>query len=281
MKKLLISVLVLVTLASTAAPANAALPPSMSVVTGKVGYTAYSPLARKAQFSAVSTNKECSFIWDVTNSYVLSFMLDGDTVNTYSHDASLTQSGSILAGTGGYIAGGPYTYTWHVTSGTISGDTVTIQILYDTGAAGTLMTMTGTLASDGTMSGTWTDDLGGVRTGTWSSSNGTASKKYSAGCKGDGVFTYSDGDKNYYMVQIKYLTTNGNRAWFAGPVIHGNVGMGSWLFAQVKDMGKPGVGVDQVWGSFTTEAAAKAGVASMSNPTDGPFTITSGELKVY
>lgn len=281
MKKILISIFAIIFFASIAAPAQAALPPSMSVVTGKVGYTAYSPMPRKAQFSAVSTNKECSSKWNITNSYVLNFMLDGDVVNTYSHDTSLTQTGSVLSGTGGYIAGGPYTYTWHVTSGTISGDNVTLQILYDTGAPGTIMTMTGTVAPGGTMSGTWTDDLGGVRTGTWSTSSGVVAKEYGNGCKGDGIFTYSDGDKKYYMAQIKYLTTNGNQAWFAGPVLHGNVGMGSWLFAQVKDMGKPGVGVDQVWGSFTTEAAAKAGVASMSNPTDGPFTITSGEIKVY
>jgi hypothetical protein len=154
--------------------------------------------------------------------------------------------------------------------------------VYDTGATGTLMTMTGTIAADGTMSGTWTDDLSGGRNGTWSTTSGTATKSVGAGCSGKGIFSYADASKKYYLVDVKYVSISGNKAWFAGPVVLGNVGTGSWLFGEVEDVANPnGANKDKVWGSFSTEAAAKLGVATMANPTDGPFTITLGNLRVY
>lgn len=114
--------------------------------------------------------------WDVTGNYHIDFQLTGDPT-VYTHDATLTQTGSSVSGTGGYPAGSPYTYTWHVTSGSVSGDTITLAVLYDTGATGTVMNMTGTIAADGTMSGTWTDNFGGPRSGTWSTSQGAAVTK--------------------------------------------------------------------------------------------------------
>lgn len=280
MKKIIISVLGFMFVLTMAAPTSAALPGNISLINGSVGYNAYTTTQRNAQINAVSTKKMCSYSWNVASTYVIAFKLDPDTVTTYPHDAVLTQTGSSVSGTGGNPVGGPHTYTWHVTSGTVTGNTVNLNIVYDTGATGTVMTMTGTIAPDGSMSGTWTDNFGGTRTGTWSTTSGVAAKTFLSGCTGNGIFSYTDADKNFYIVNIKYITTNGNQGWLAGKVLWGNVGMGSWLFAKVLDGGTPGVGVDQVWGSFTTEAIAKLGVATMTNPTDEPFTVLSGNLQV-
>lgn len=279
MKKLITSLLGLFLLLGSTSPVAAA--PLPSVISGSIGYTAYSAVQRTATVSAISKNKACSYSWHITNPYVLAFKLDPDTITTYSHDATFTQSGSSITGNGGNPVGGPFAYAWHVTSGTISTNTVNLTILYDTGAPGTIMTMMGTIAPDGSMSGTWTDNFGGIRTGTWATTSGAAAKTYGAGCIAKGVFNYSDAAGNYYFVNVKYMTTVGDKGWIAGPVMWGNVGLGSWLFAEVKDGGLPGAGVDQIWGSFTTETAAKAGVASMSNPMDGPFTATSGDMLVH
>ncbi len=248
-------------------------------ITGNVGYTAYSAMQRNAQFNGIATSNSCSYAWNVTESFVVAFVLDGD-VTPYAHDAFLTQTGSSVSGNGGHVAGGPHTYTWHVTSGTVTGNTITLHVTYDTGAPGTVMTMTGTIAPNGTMSGTWTDNFGGSRTGTWSTTSGTAKKTYGGGCTAAGIFSYSDASGKFYIVSVKYVSTSLNKGWMAGPVIWGNVGMGSWLFAEMKDNANPGAGSDQLWGSFTTETLAKTGVATMTDPTDGPFTITSGDLRV-
>lgn len=279
-KKVLVVSGMIAAMLTSAVPAFAA-GKAAPKATGGIGYTAYTTTQRHAEFNAIETATTCSNVWDITGTFVFAFKLDPDTVTTYSHDAFLTQTGSAVTGNGGYPVGGPYAYSWHVTSGTVTGNDVSLSIVYDTGAPGTVMTMTGTIAPDGTMTGTWTDDFGGTRTGTWASTAGAASKTYGTGCDGKGVFNYSDADGNFYQVRVQYFEVSGDDAWFAGPVVSGNVGAGSWLFAKVHDGSEPGTEVDQVWGSFTTEAAAKTGVALMSTPLDGPFTITSGNLQVH
>lgn len=106
--------------------------------------------------------------WHATGSYQIDFRLDSDPSTPYVHDAILTQTGASVDGTGGYPAGGPHTYTWDITAGSVSGDTINLTVDYLTGAPGTTMTMVGTIASDGTVAGTWADNFGGTRTGTWS-----------------------------------------------------------------------------------------------------------------
>jgi hypothetical protein len=135
---------------------------------------------------------------------------------------------------------------------------------------GPTRTMTGTIASNGTTSGTWSDDYLD-ETGTWTSTVGQA--QFLGG--GKGALHYSDVTGAWYDVNVKYVTVSGDEAWFAGPVVAAsNSGwIGNWLFAKVYDGGEPAAGVDQVWGSFTNETAAKDGVAAQSNPTDGPFTV--------
>lgn len=258
-------------LSSTVMPAVAA-GKSAPKATGGVGYTAYSTTQRNAEFNAISTSA-CSTA-NITGSYTITFDYLG---SLYPHHATLTQTGTSVTGSGGYPVGGPDAYSWNAT-GTVTGNTVNLTANYTLGAPGTVMTMTGTIASDGSMSGTWQDNFGGVRTGTWSTPAGSVSPF--SGCTGKGNFTYSDADGYTYTVSVQFVNVQGNTAWFAGPVTSGNVGTGSWLFAKVVDNGEPGKNVDQIWGSFTTEAAAKFGVANKLDPADGPFTISSGNLQV-
>lgn len=110
--------------------------------------------------------------WNVSGAYVVNFVLGA---GTYAHDMNLTQSvPGIVTGSGGYPVGGPYAYHWNVTSGSVAGDTISLTSLYDVGAAGTVMHMTGTIAPNGSMSGVWDDNFGGFRTGTWSTASGVA-----------------------------------------------------------------------------------------------------------
>lgn len=247
--------------------------------TGGVGYDAYG-LERHAEFNAIATSNTCSYV-DVTDTYVIAFKLDPDTVTTYPHDAFLTQTGTSVSGHGGYLAGAPpYSYEWLIDSGTVTGNAISLTMHYTVGAIGTTMHMSGTIAPDGTLSGIWDDNFGGIRTGTWASTSGSAAVAVT-GCTGKGVFNYSDVNGAFYAVDVKYVSVSGDDAWFAGPVVSGNILVGSWIFVEVNDGGEPGIGVDQAWGSVVTEAVAKAGVASMSDPGDGPFAITSGNLQVH
>lgn len=112
--------------------------------------------------------------WDVTGTYVSTFLLNGSPT-TYPHDMFLVQDSSgNVTGNGGYPVGGPYQYSWHITSGTVAGDQINLTIAYDTGAVGTTMHMSGTIHADGTMSGIWDDNFGGTRNGTWSTTSGAA-----------------------------------------------------------------------------------------------------------
>jgi hypothetical protein len=110
--------------------------------------------------------------WNVNGSYTLDFVLSG---SHYVHDTTISgQDGSgnfIVAG--GYPAGSPHSYDWNGT-GTISGNVVTMSVDYTTGAPGTHMDVTGTVASDGTLIGTWSDNFGGARNGTFTTATGHA-----------------------------------------------------------------------------------------------------------
>lgn len=112
--------------------------------------------------------------WNVTGNYEITFHLNGDVTNTpYVHHATLTQSSSTVTGDGGYPATGTDAYHW-IATGTQTGDSLNLTAVYNLGAIGTTMHMTGTIASDGTVTGTWDDDFGGARTGTWSITKGVS-----------------------------------------------------------------------------------------------------------
>jgi hypothetical protein len=130
--------------------------------------------------------------WDVTGTYVTSFVLGTDA---YAHSMVLTQDvNGNVTGNGGYPATGPQSYTWHVTSGTVSGNQVTLTAVYDTGAPGIVTHMTGTVAPNGTLSGIWDDNYnGGTRNGTWSTTSGTAMTLGSLHAEDFGVVNYDTG----------------------------------------------------------------------------------------
>jgi hypothetical protein len=264
------------TAVATAAPAPKA--------TGGYGYTVSSPVQRHFEFNAIQSKTDtCGRFWDVTGIRSFTFIDDLDpSRTTYRHVATLTQNGQTVGGTGGFpYTGPPYTYTWQITAGSVVGDTLKLTVQYDTGAPGTTMQMTGTIGSDGTIgSGTWTDNFGGTRTGTFTAEGATLVATY---C-GKGTAYYSDADGNWYFVNVKAVSVDSAKgdAWFAGPVICGNVGfIGSWLFVKVHDGGEPGRLVDQSWGTVTDQTSALAGVGLHGTPDVGPVPITSGNIQVH
>ncbi|MBP9718965.1 MAG: hypothetical protein KBD46_00685, partial [Candidatus Levybacteria bacterium] len=93
----------------------------------------------------------------------------------------------------------------------------------------------------------------------------------------DGSFEYDDAAKGWYNVKVSSVKVNGNLGWFAGRVVKASnpAWVGLWLFGKVEDNGP-----DKVWGSFTDETTAKAEVAAMSTPADGPFPVTKKDIKV-
>src|SRR3989344_5198270 len=128
---------------------------------------------------AVTTPVLAATVWDVTGSYVVGFSCTPDCGGPYLHDAVLSQDGlDNVTGSGGYLAGNPYTFAWTITSGTVVGDVINLTMDYTLGAVGTTMNMTGTIALDGTMSGTWNDNYGGgYREGTWETTSGAATER--------------------------------------------------------------------------------------------------------
>ncbi len=115
--------------------------------------------------------------FNVSGNWVITFTLGSD----YAHDVTLAQdgAGNITGVGGGYPMGGPYSYTWVIDSGSVSGNTINLTAHYTGGPDAvtplTVMHMTGTIAGNGTMSGTWDDNYGGgSRNGTWVSTTGAA-----------------------------------------------------------------------------------------------------------
>lgn len=114
--------------------------------------------------------------WDTTGTYVTAFNYLG---TDYLHDMVLSQDASgNLSGHGGSPVGAN-TYTWVLTSGSVSSTTITFDANYTASADAvvplTTMHVTGTIAPDGTMAGTWSDNYQGTaRTGAWHTASGTA-----------------------------------------------------------------------------------------------------------
>lgn len=96
----------------------------------------------------------------------------------------------------------------------------------------------------------------------------------------DGSFEYDDAAKGWYNAKVFTVRVNGNIGWFAAKVVKASnpAWVNLWVFGKVEDNEKPTP--DRVWGSFTDQATAEAGVAAGSDPGDGPFTVTKGNIKV-
>lgn len=114
--------------------------------------------------------------WDTTGNYVIAVNYVG---TDYAHDITLAQNATgDLTGNGGSPTG-THVYTWDITSGTVTGDTIDLYANYTATADAvsplTVMHIMGTIAPNGSMSGTWTDNYqGGSRSGTWTSTSGLA-----------------------------------------------------------------------------------------------------------
>lgn len=133
--------------------------------------TSIIPLAPLKSAQAVAPN------WNATGNYTFRFVLGGD----YDYDVNLAQDGSgNLTGTGNYPVGGPTSYSWTLSSGSVDGNTISFVAPYTAGPDAltplTTLNVTGTITAGGLMSGTWTDNYqGNARNGTWSAITGTAS----------------------------------------------------------------------------------------------------------
>ena len=156
--------------------------------------------------------------WTVTGQHIITFVLG----SSYPHDIFLTDTNGVLTGNGGYPVGGPYSYTWNITSGSITGTSFAFDAVYTGGpdATGTIMHVTGTISPDGSLSGSWDDNyLGGFRAGIWTMPAGTAQKVKD-------TCTVSD--------FVKIISPPAD-AYLAG---------GIWYTADGKEIGK------EIWGEF-------------------------------
>ncbi len=128
------------------------------------------PLASALPVSAATPT------WNTSGNYVLAFNYLG---TDYNHDVALTQSDAgALTGHGGSPVGANQ-YTWVITSGTVSGNSVDFLANYtataDAVTPQTTMHVLGTVASNGTLSGTWSDNYaGGSRAGMFSTVSGSS-----------------------------------------------------------------------------------------------------------
>jgi len=214
----------------------------------------------------------CTTSWNISGAWKINVVYLGVT---YPENLVLTQTISGLSGSITLVGGGS---PWTITTGSVNGNMIEFTGFFNADPA-LKAHFNGTIASDGSIIGSWNDITVDSRVGTWMSTSSAAMESV-IGCTGHGEFTYSDEDHAWYTVDVQYVKVSGHDTWFAGPVVSGNVGMGEWLFARVHDGGNPGNAGDKIWGSFTDKNSAKLGVALMSDPSDGPFLINSGNIVV-
>ncbi len=144
----------------------------------------------------IATQAQAATTWNTTGNYVVNFNYLG---SDYAHDVTLAQDiADNLTGNGGHPAGGPHVYTWVIDSGAVSGDSINLSAHYTASADAvtplTTMTMTGTIANDGSMSGTWSDNYqGGSRSGSWMTTSGNAVHQGVLSAEDFGVVDYDTG----------------------------------------------------------------------------------------
>ncbi len=148
-----------------------------------------------AMFSFVLPARAAMPTWDATGSYVVNMEYLG---NQYPHDMTLTQNNvGGLTGNGGSPAGSNV-YTWVITSGTVSGNSIDFLANYtataDAVTPQTVLHIMGTVAGDGTISGTWSDNYqGGSRSGALTTVSGKASALGTLNAEDFGVVNYDTG----------------------------------------------------------------------------------------
>ncbi len=133
--------------------------------------------------------------WDATGTFIVNMEYLGPQ---YAHDMSLTQDGlGNLTGFGGNPVGANV-YTWVITSGTVSGNSIDFLANYtataDAVVPQTVLHIIGTIANDGTIGGTWSDNYaGGARTGALTTVSGAALPLGTLNAEDFGVVSYDTG----------------------------------------------------------------------------------------
>lgn len=122
--------------------------------------------------------------WSVVGRYVISFncatcVPHNITINTYNKHTG------VFSGYGTYAANPAYTW---IVSGVVTGNQITMRILYTGIDAGYYVDLTGTIAPNGTMSGNATQSSGGQFT--WLTTSGHAKS-----CGGHDEFDRDKDDK--------------------------------------------------------------------------------------
>lgn len=141
--------------------------------------------------------------WNVTGTYGTKIMVDGDST-VYPETLVLVQVGTAITGSYLDYAGGCSKFS--ITGGSVLG--IAINLAADNGC-GNRITLSGAIASDGSMAGTWKDVAGLARTGTWATTSGAATfitanthaksalvPYPSGGAVGSVIFNSSSGDPN-------------------------------------------------------------------------------------
>jgi len=266
-KKLIVSSTAgMLLLANTLTPALA-VGKAIPKATGDYGYNIYG-VQRYANFEAQKVaNGACTTSINLTGSYVFS-LYNG----LYTHDITLTQTGSSLTVVGGYPAGGPPYAINETGTGSIAGNTFTFTNNYTEFSYS--YTVSGTVNTDGSI--TVTSWSGGPGSDWTVSGNATIT----SGCDGRGTFNYSDVNGVNYTVDVQYIAVDGKSAWFTGPIVSGNFGIGQWIFIKVVDNGEPGTH-DVTAGDFpVTETQGKNLVSAHADPSIST-PITSGNIQVH
>lgn len=123
--------------------------------------------------------------WSITGNWIFRAVFGS---NNYDHDYTITQTGSIFSGTGGYPASGPpYSITETVT-GTIDAMTGAITLFYSNYNDSYWYEATGTINPDGTITGTWGNTSQGYGH-PWYSMSGNATKTHTGSAGWPRLFT--------------------------------------------------------------------------------------------
>ena len=123
---------------------------------------------------AVAGPVSASPSWNVSGNWVFNFLEGATVVSTYN--VTLAQTGTALTGTGEYPTSGPIVYGWTITGAVTNGIdfTATYTTTPTLGYPGPV-TLSGTIAPDGTMSGNWSQ-ASPAGSGTWQTTSGQATQ---------------------------------------------------------------------------------------------------------
>lgn len=197
-----------------------------------------------------------SNVWDVRGTYPVTFNAGG---TDYPHQVTIdsitptSTTSYTFSGSGHYVT--DPSYTWTVT-GTVSGSSITFDVVYTGTGAGYTVHGTGTIAPDGSISGNATDSNGTPLT--FSTPAGSVREVLS------------------YTASVVCAHVAGNKASFAYVIPSSSPSLaGTQITFTVTDGGSPAVGNDTV--VFDIGRTNCDG----SDATQNPQTPTSGNLVVH